>query len=123
MSYNNHLIEAVLDLGLADKSKFYGINTELTEIYQSDDDSIVIPVTDAVISRAKYLYKKHEIRTLRNNMIKDTDWIVLSDVDMNDAEKQIWLDYRQSLRDCTGELIEGQEDEFEFPTSPLASNT
>ena len=39
------------------------------------------------------------IREYRNKLLRDSDWVVLSDVRMEQKDKQVWLEYRQKLRD------------------------
>jgi len=39
------------------------------------------------------------VREVRNSLLVETDWIVLSDV--NISNKDEWLAYRQALRDMT----------------------
>jgi hypothetical protein len=43
--------------------------------------------------------KVEEIRAIRNEKLSKTDWSVLPDSPVDDF--QVWLDYRQSLRDIT----------------------
>ena len=53
-----------------------------------------------------------EIREIRNQILKDTDWRASSDLTLSDA----WKNYRQSLRD----IPSTQSDPFNitWPTSP-----
>ena len=122
MSYKNHLIEAATDLGLTTSGVYYKINNDCTAILSSDETE-TITVNAAIISRATYLEKLIEIRTIRNQRLTESDWRVGVDSPLSDEEKAVWIAYRQSLRDCTGTLVEGSEDEFEYPASPLASST
>ena len=39
------------------------------------------------------------VREVRNTLLLETDWIVLSDVVL--SNKDAWLEYRQALRDMT----------------------
>jgi hypothetical protein len=41
------------------------------------------------------------IRTARNFFLKQSDWTQLSDVEINEDEKNEWSDYRKQLRDIT----------------------
>lgn len=41
------------------------------------------------------------IRSLRNMMLSESDWTVLSDVPMAEPLKTAWINYRQQLRDIT----------------------
>lgn len=57
------------------------------------------------------------IRNKRNELLKESDWTQLPDVNIS---KEEWVTYRQALRDITASLeIEfGKELEDYFPTSP-----
>ena len=122
MNKESFYIEAALNLGLISSDKFYTIDGNHTVI-SSTDSSVTADVTDQVISRAKYLLKLKEIRDTRDRIIKDSDWMFLTDVAIDEQTKSVWTAYRQQLRDCTNDLIEGQENEFIYPTSPLATNS
>lgn len=122
MNYKNHLIAAATDLDLTTPGVSYKINGNHTAI-MSADESEVISVTDEVISRAKFLDKIHEVRLIRDQRLAESDWRVGVDSPLTDEQKAVWITYRQALRDCTSTLVEGSEDEFEYPASPLASNT
>ena len=39
------------------------------------------------------------IRTLRDKLLAECDYIMLSDVDKTEEEKEAWKAYRQALRD------------------------
>ena len=60
--------------------------------------------------------KSDEIRTERNSLLSETDWMAGSDITMPDA----WKTYRQTLRDIT--THENFPDTFDiesdFPTKP-----
>lgn len=53
-------------------------------------------------------------REKRNNLLQESDWTQLSDVDLNSQEKELWKAYRKQLRDMTeNDLINGN-----FPNKP-----
>lgn len=55
----------------------------------------VIPITEE-----EELNKKWAIlRSERNNLLKETDWIILPDSPFSESKKQEWITYRQALRD------------------------
>ena len=57
------------------------------------------------------------LRTKRNKLLADSDYIVLADSPVND--KANWLTYRQSLRDLTeGLSTVEQVNSVVFPTKP-----
>ena len=43
--------------------------------------------------------KLKQIRGWRNAELNDTDWTVLIDSPLSDADKTAWITYRQELRD------------------------
>lgn len=55
------------------------------------------------------------IRSTRNNLLKDSDWTALVDVSLSTEKKSEWAIYRQALRDITN-----QQDPFDitWPTVP-----
>jgi hypothetical protein len=53
------------------------------------------------------------VRTARNQLLKDSDWTQISDATVN---KDIWLSYRQELRDIT--IQEGFPFNITWPTQP-----
>ena len=57
------------------------------------------------------------IRNKRNELLKESDWTQLPDVNIS---KEEWATYRQALRDITIslEIVFGKELEDYFPTSP-----
>ena len=54
------------------------------------------------------------LRNERNLLLKETDYLALSDVTMSDA----WKKYRQDLRDITKTYKSMQDEGFAFPTKP-----
>ena len=52
-----------------------------------------------------------EMREKRNQLLKETDFRVLPDYD---KDKDLWIDYRQKLRDLPSIWVK----DMEFPTSP-----
>jgi len=52
-----------------------------------------------------------EMREKRNQLLKETDFRVLADYD---KDKELWIDYRQKLRDLPSIWVK----DMEFPTPP-----
>jgi hypothetical protein len=56
------------------------------------------------------------IRDKRDSMLRDSDWVMLSDSPVSEEDKQAWMSYRQALRNIT------EQEEFPgvvvFPTAP-----
>ena len=111
----DYYIAAALDLGLLDG---YGISINDTNDTITKGD-ITIDVTPAVISRAVYLMHKKSIRESRGGALANTDWIALADNSSPQELKETLYAYRQELRDCPSNLIEGDEDSFIFPEYPI----
>ena len=88
--------------------------TEGTPVLKGDTWTQVWEVTDATAeevaerteSQARY------VRSKRDDMIADTDWMALSDNTLTDA----WATYRQSLRDITSQ--QGFPHSITWPTKP-----
>ena len=57
--------------------------------------------------------KSTEVRQVRNQLLKDSDWTQLSDAPVN---KEAWAAYRQTLRDIT--LQTGFPFTVDFPVAP-----
>ena len=43
--------------------------------------------------------KWHNVRNIRNQMLKDSDWTRMDDADITDSKKTEYATYRQALRD------------------------
>lgn len=56
------------------------------------------------------------IRTERDKLISESDWMVIRAAETGTALPQDWIDYRQSLRDITQQ--EGFPTSVEWPISP-----
>ena len=64
--------------------------------------------------------KLEAVRNERNSKLSDTDWAVLPDAPLTDAEKTEVKDYRQSLRDLPQQINDGTIDPYvdDWPTKP-----
>ena len=56
------------------------------------------------------------IRIKRNELLTETDWVVVKHNELGTPIPQKWLDYRQALRDITEQS--GFPDNVEWPTAP-----
>jgi len=54
------------------------------------------------------------LRNMRNNLLKETDYMGLSDIAMSAK----WKTYRQELRDITKTFKSMEDKDFKFPTKP-----
>ena len=57
-----------------------------------------------------------KVRKERNQLLKDSDYIMVSDAPVNETQKQEWTTYRQSLRDIPQTF--SNPDEVVYPTKP-----
>ena len=67
---------------------------------------------NAVSTEAKKTAKFRWVRKKRNNLLKDTDWMSGSDVNMSDA----WKKYRKDLRDLPASNSDPEK--ITFPSGP-----
>lgn len=59
--------------------------------------------------------KWNNVRNVRNQKLKDTDWTRMDDVDITDSKKEEYKTYRQALRDITKQA---DPDKVTWPTEP-----
>ncbi len=73
------------------------------------------------ISEAHYRSKAiswFSIRLIRNFLLEDSDWVMLSDCPLPDDEKAMWVTYRQKLRDIPQTDMYSEPENVNFPISP-----
>lgn len=58
------------------------------------------------------------VRLIRNNLLEDSDWTQLSDVQLSADEVAAWRQYRQELRDWPGTYIPGDMWQETVPLKP-----
>ena len=65
-------------------------------------------------------YLMEELRVERNKCLADCDWVVNSDVELNDDDKKLWTDYRNQLRDLPSNVQLGDDSDILklFPDVP-----
>jgi hypothetical protein len=65
-------------------------------------------------------YFKTYLIQMRNEMLKESDYIMMPDYPMSEIEKQKWTEYRQNLRDLTAQEAWVNRDylNIEMPVSP-----
>ena len=86
----------------------YDLTAEEIAQRQSDEQAWLAGAFDRAISN---------LRSKRNKLLADSDYIVLADSPVND--KANWLTYRQQLRDLTeGLSTVEQVNSVVFPTKP-----
>ena len=80
------------------------------------DGTSSIPQSE-ITNKLNALNTEFELQFLRNErniLLKETDYLALSDVTMSDA----WKKYRQHLRDITKTYKSMQDKDFAFPKKP-----
>ena len=84
-----------------------GVEIELTDEEQAEFDARVKKWADGELDRLL-----NELRFTRNNILKQSDYMGNSDVEMSDA----WKTYRQQLRDITKGLdsVEKVQEKMKF---------
>jgi len=75
--------------------------------------SIDSQISDAEIE-AKMMWKK--IRKERNQLLGESDYLILADAPIDETQKQEWATYRQALRDIPQDY--DSPDEVVYPTKP-----
>lgn len=66
-------------------------------------DYILSLVDKAYYDRNSKYYAKTQAHSIRQHLLDSSDWTQLPDVQKNldDEDKQLWIEYRQALRDIT----------------------
>ena len=65
-----------------------------------------------------------EVRTKQDSLLAESDWVTVKAVDQNAQDSlgiqvpQVWLDYRQALRDITSHANFPNLTETDWPTKP-----
>lgn len=66
-------------------------------------------------------YNSKQIREVRNQILKDTDWTQVPDSPLTDSKKTEWATYRQALRNMMASYTDNEDNTLEattFPTEP-----
>ena len=59
-----------------------------------------------------------DVRMRRNSELAESDWVILRAVEQNAQASQVWLDYRQALRDITSHADFPYVSPKYWPTKP-----
>lgn len=75
---------------------------------------------EVVKSVADISYMKYQLLEMREAQLKATDYIVLPDYPISEEDRQLWIDYRQKLRDITSQQawLDNNFQEVVIPVSP-----
>jgi hypothetical protein len=75
----------------------------------TDNDEATAVEQEAAYKAMKDAERAKSVRTTRNDMLKECDWVVIKAVDQNAQDSLgiqvpvVWLTYRQALRDVTAQ--------------------
>ena len=87
-----------------------GVRKKFTKAEETARDAEELAWANGAFDRAIY-----DLRNKRNNLLKETDYLALSDNTISDEMKK----YRKDLRDITNDLTtEAEVKAVEFPTKP-----
>ena len=95
------------------KEAFYLMDSVERESFQSD------------LSEAYYASKNiswHGIRLVRNFLLSDSDWALMPDAQISEEEKELWLKYRQKLREIPQVEQYAEPTDVKFPINPTDWN-
>jgi hypothetical protein len=59
-----------------------------------------------------------ELRSKRNNLLSNTDWIAVSDNNLSEEQKEKWKIYRQQLRDFPSIISDPTNPDIDWPIPP-----
>ena len=104
-----------------DGVKVFSVNEEQYTDLQDGCDASESSGVVTIIKSAEWLENKNneawrKIRKERNQLLKDSDYIMFPDITITTEKKEEWTTYRQSLRDIPQTF--SNPDEVVYPTKP-----
>jgi len=78
----------------------------LREVFTAQEEDIVAAYSDQ---------RWKEVRSQRDKLLSECDWIVAKAIDTGTSVPAVWQEYRQALRDIT---TQSDPDEIDWPTKP-----
>ena len=104
-----------------DGVKVFSINEEQYTDLQDGCDASESSGVVTIIKSAEWLENKNneawrKIRKERNQLLKDSDYIMFPDITISAEKKEEWETYRQALRDIPQDY--DSPDEVVYPTKP-----
>ena len=104
-----------------DGVRVFSINEEQYTDLQDNCDASESSGVVTIIKSAEWLENKtneawRKIRKQRNQLLKDSDYIMFPDITTSAERKQEWTTYRQALRDIPQDY--DSPDEVVYPTKP-----
>ena len=74
------------------------LRLDILECYRTEDGQLALRY-HAEKKDALLQYRMEELRGRRAELLRECDWVGLSDIPLPDSVKQAWVAYRQALRD------------------------
>ena len=104
-----------------DGVRVFSINEEQYTDLQDNCDASESSGVVTIIKSAEWLENKNneawrKIRKERNKLLKDSDYIMVSDITITTEKKEEWTTYRQSLRDIPQTF--SNPDDVTYPDKP-----
>lgn len=90
-----------------------------TPFWRDKDAAVVAPqvgATGTLVDTGSYESPEDMVRTRRDRELALSDWAVLPDSPLNPAARDVWIEYRQLLRDVPQQP--GFPDSIVWPLSP-----
>ena len=112
------IVEAIKKIN--PNAEFSYTNNDLNSI-QWHNGTTPIPVADieAQFPIVEFDMAMEDLRTKRNKLLQDTDYIVTMNLEAGNTVPAEWVTYRQSLRDLTNGLTTVEQvNAVVFPTKP-----
>ena len=102
----------------ADLNTPYVLGHHDPELYRVVEDSVV-SIADTLLAAKAREKAAIALRTLRDGMLKDSDWTQFVDSPLSDEKKNEWAVYRQLLRDIPSNYsMDTSLTESVWPTKP-----
>jgi hypothetical protein len=111
----------IKDIKEKDGVRVFSINEEQYTDLQDNCDASESSGVVTIIKSAEWLENKtneawRKIRKQRNQLLKDSDYIMVSDAPITAEKKEEWETYRQSLRDIPQTF--SNPDDVTYPDKP-----
>jgi len=111
----------IKDIKEKDGVRVFSINEEQYTDLQDNCDASESSGVVTIIKSAEWLENKtneawRKIRKQRNQLLKDSDYIMFPDITITTEKKQEWETYRQSLRDIPQTF--SNPDDVTYPDKP-----
>lgn len=100
---------------------FENCPVEFIKARKSQNGTIELYLDDVAYNESLKIERENTmeyLRNKRNQLLKDSDFILLSDVPMNEEKRKEWLVYRQALRDYPDSISDPLAPP-PFPTRPI----